>query len=108
MLTAHDFRHLYDYGILPNNSIKITNQKYKNTDNSDYRISKEWARIEIKLNSIAKAFLDNNSKNFYPPCFYINIKYYENVKRLREELFFKIQRRPCIFSFDSYIYCLEF
>ena len=105
MLSAYDFRHMYDYGVLP--SLKKTKTS-KNTDDDNIKISQEWEKIEKKLATIAETFLNNKEEKNYPPCFYIAIRYPENASRLERDLFFKVNRAPGIYSFDSYTYCLEF
>ena len=105
MLSAYDFRHMYDKGKLP--KMKKT-QVFKHTDYDNIKNSQEWKKIEKKLATIAETFLNNKDGKNYPPCFYIAIKYSENVSRLRTELFFKVKKAPGVYSFDSYTYCLEF
>lgn len=105
MLSAYDFRYMYDNGKLP--KMKKT-QTSKHTNNDNIKISQEWKKIEKKLATIAEAFLNNKGEKHYPPCFYISIRYSENAFRLQTELFFKVKRCPGNFSFDAYTYCLEF
>ena len=106
MLTAHDFRYIYENGILPNlEQLTIPKQnKGKNKDS----VTEEWYRIDITLTRIAQSLLNSNNPTKYPPCFCINIKHIENIRRLQTELFFKTKRLPCPFLFDGYSYCLEF
>lgn len=105
MLSAYDFRYMYDNGKLPKlRKTQSSNHAYD--DNT--KISQEWKKIEKKLATIAETFLNNKDGKNYPPCFYIAIKYSENVSRLRTELFFKVKKAPGVYSFDSYTYCLEF
>lgn len=103
MLTAYDFRYMYEHGTLP--QIKI-NTSFMFTDDN-IKISQEWKRIEEKLDYIAKSFLNSQFPETYPPCFYIPIKYTENVIRVRTELSFKIKSNN-LFKFDTCLYCLEF
>ena len=105
MLSAYDFRYMYDNGKLPKMK-KI--EASKHTDNDNIKISQEWKKIEKKLATIAETFLNNKEEKDYPPCFYISIKYSENALRLQSELHFKVRRSPGNYSFDSYTYCLEF
>lgn len=107
MLTAHDFRYIYENGKLPDlKQLTIPNEK-KEEKNKD-SIIEEWHRIDITLTRIAQSLLKSNNKKKYPPCFCINIKHIENIRRLQTELFFKTKRLPCPFIFDGYSYCLEF
>jgi len=105
MLSAYDFRYMYDNGKLPVlNKTPIANH----TNNDNTKISQEWNNIDKKLTKIAKTFMKNKKLRSYPPCFYITVKYSENVSRLREELHFNVSRSPGIYSFDTHTYCLEF
>lgn len=107
MLTAHDFRYIYENGNLPDSKQIIIPNINEEKSNQD-KVIKEWHRIEVTLARIAQSLLNSESPKKYPPCFYINIRYTENIRRLQSELFFKTQRLPCPFSFDEYSYCLEF
>ena len=106
MLTAHDFRYIYENGKLPN-SKQLTIPKQTKEKNKNSVIG-EWYRINLTLNRIAQSLLDSDNPKKYPPCFCVNIKHSENIWRLQTEFSFKAKRLPCPFSFEGYSYCLEF